>query len=146
MDEVLNNYLSCCSCSVNFVNLLLGCTSGLNLAAGLGPVLAMLISNPVISLICLQSIKITIQFVRKAVWSGKSSVEQMQQTFIFMDCVIKRRHSPPSTEVLHGWFISFFIPSRHSQTFYAAHLLVWTPPPPPSKEASICVLFLVLHK
>ena len=34
-----SNYFSC-SCSGHFVNLFLGCTSGLNLAADLGPVLA----------------------------------------------------------------------------------------------------------
>ena len=38
-----NNYLSC-SCSVHFVNLLLWYTSGLNLAADLGPVLALFIT------------------------------------------------------------------------------------------------------
>ena len=37
-----SNYLSC-SCSRHFINLLLGCTSGLNLAADLGPVLALLL-------------------------------------------------------------------------------------------------------
>ena len=36
-----SNYLSCCSCSGHFVNLLLGYTSGLNLGADLGPVLAL---------------------------------------------------------------------------------------------------------
>ena len=33
------NYLSCSSCSGHYVNLLLGCTFGLNLATGLGAVL-----------------------------------------------------------------------------------------------------------
>ena len=40
--EVPCNYLSCSCSSGHFVNLLLGCTSGLNLAADLGPVPALL--------------------------------------------------------------------------------------------------------
>ena len=40
-DEEPSNYLSC-SCSGHFVNLLPGYTSGLNLAADLGPVQALL--------------------------------------------------------------------------------------------------------
>ena len=36
-----------CSCSGNFVNLLMGCTYGLNLAADLGPVLALFLVTTV---------------------------------------------------------------------------------------------------
>ena len=36
-----SNYLSCCSCSGHLVDLFLGCTSGLNLATDLGPILAL---------------------------------------------------------------------------------------------------------
>ena len=36
-----SNDLSCSSCSGHLVNSLLGCTSGLNLATELGPVLAL---------------------------------------------------------------------------------------------------------
>ena len=39
-----SSYWSCFSSSGHFVNFFLGCTSGLNLAAGLGPVLALFLS------------------------------------------------------------------------------------------------------
>ena len=57
------NNLNCYfSCSGHFVNLLLGCTSGLNLAADLGPVLALFK--------VIQGIKVSglDQLMRSAIW------------------------------------------------------------------------------
>ena len=57
-----SNYYLSCFCSGHLVNLLLGCTSGLNLAADLGPVLALFK--------VIQGIKVSglDQLMRSAIW------------------------------------------------------------------------------
>ena len=61
-----SKYLSC-SCSGHLVNLLLGCTSGLNLAADLGPVLCLVLMAIV---------------ERRTSWADQPRIVLMQRLFV----------------------------------------------------------------